>query len=50
MHDGVEGLLRDRSRPPGKAPVPPQRVAQIVRLTLEPPPPRSCSLPLSYRP
>ena len=22
MHEGVDGLLRDRSRPPGKAPVP----------------------------
>ena len=23
MHEGVDGLLRDRSRPPGKAPIPP---------------------------
>jgi len=38
MHDGVDGLLRDKSRPPGKAPVPPKRVAQIVRLTQETPP------------
>ena len=38
MHDGVEGLLRDKSRPPGKAPVAPGRVAEIVRLTLAPPP------------
>lgn len=37
-HEGVDGLLRDRSRPPGKAPVPPERVAEIVRLTQEPPP------------
>ena len=29
MHEGVDGLLRDRSRPPGKAPVPPERVAEI---------------------
>ncbi len=38
MHDGVDGLLRDKSRPPGKAPVPSERVAEIVRLTQEPPP------------
>jgi transposase len=38
MHEGVDGLLRDKTRPPGKAPVPPERVAWIVRLTQEPPP------------
>jgi transposase len=38
MQEGVDGLLRDRSRPPGKAPVPPARVAEIVRLTQKPPP------------
>jgi len=38
MRAGVEGLLRDGSRPPGKAPVARERVAGIVRLTLEPPP------------
>lgn len=38
MHDGVDGLLRDGTRPPGKAPIPPERVAEIVRLTLDPPP------------
>ena len=38
MHEGVDGLLRDRSRPPGKAPVPPKHVAEIVRLTQAPPP------------
>ena len=38
MHESVDGLLRDKSRPPGKAPVPSQRVAEIVRLTHEPPP------------
>ncbi|TWI20397.1 Homeodomain-like domain-containing protein, partial [Mesorhizobium tianshanense] len=26
MHEGVDGLLCDRSRPPGKTPVPPERV------------------------
>jgi len=38
MHEGVDGLLVDRSRRPGKAPVPPERVAWIIRLTQEPPP------------
>jgi transposase len=38
MHEGVGGLLRDKSRPPGKAPVPAERVAEIVRLTQQPPP------------
>jgi len=38
MHEGVEGLLRDKSRPPGTAPVPPEHVAEIIRLTQEPPP------------
>ena len=38
LHEGVDGLLRDRSRPPGKAPLPPARVAEIVRLTQEAPP------------
>jgi transposase len=38
MHEGVDGLLCDRSRPPGKTPVPPERVAEIIRLTQEPPP------------
>ena len=37
MNEGVDGLLRDKTRPPGKAPIAPQRVAEIVRLTLEPP-------------
>ena len=36
--DGVEGLLWDKSRPPGKAPVAPDKVAEVVRLTHEPPP------------
>ena len=38
MHEGVGGLLRDKSRPPGKAPIAPDRVAWIVRLTQQPPP------------
>lgn len=36
--DGVEGLLSDKSRPPGKAPVAPDKVAEVVRMTHEPPP------------
>jgi transposase len=35
---GVEGLLRDRTRPPGKTPVAVDRAAEVVRLTLAPPP------------
>jgi len=38
MAEGTEGLLRDRTRPPGKAPVPADRAAEIVRLTQAPPP------------
>ena len=38
MHEGVGGLLRDKSRPPGKAPIEPDRVAWIVRQTQQPPP------------
>ncbi len=38
MQEGGDGLLRDGTRPPGKAPVPPECVAVTVRLTLEPPP------------
>jgi transposase len=39
MHESVDGLLRDKSRPPGKVPVPSKRLAEAVRLTQEPPPP-----------
>lgn len=35
---GVEGLLRDATRPPGKAPVATDKVAEVVRLTQTPPP------------
>jgi len=38
MAEGVDGLLRDRTRPPGKAPVAAERVAEVVRLTLAQPP------------
>jgi len=38
MLEGVDGLLRDRTRPPGTAPVSDDRAAEVVRLTLSPPP------------
>ncbi len=38
MAEGVGGLLRDKTRPPGKAPVAEDKVAEVVRLTLAPPP------------
>jgi len=38
MEEGVDGLLRDRSRPPGKPPVADDKTATIVAMTLEPPP------------
>jgi transposase len=33
-----EGLLRDKTRPPGKAPVPPETVAQVLAITCSEPP------------
>ena len=36
--EGVEGLLRDKTRPPGKAPVPMATVAKLVALTCAEPP------------
>ncbi|ANN61036.1 helix-turn-helix domain-containing protein [Mesorhizobium loti] len=38
MRECFDGLLRDRSRSPGRAPVPPKHVAEIVRLTQATPP------------
>ena len=38
MEEGVHGLLRDKTRPPGKAPVDRDAVARIVALTLKLPP------------
>ena len=35
--EGVDGLLEDKTRPPGKAPIADRRVAELVRLTHEPP-------------
>ncbi len=38
MHERVDGLLRDKTRPPGKAPLPTEIVKRIVDLTLAEPP------------
>ena len=38
MQAGVGGLLQDKTRPPGKAPVDATRVGEVVRRTLAPPP------------
>jgi transposase len=36
--EGVDGLLRDKTRPPGKPSTAVERVEDVVRRTLEPPP------------
>jgi transposase len=38
MKEGVDGLLRDKTRPPGTAPLPETVVERVVELTREPPP------------
>jgi len=38
MREGVDGLLRDRTRPPGIAPVSDDQTSEVLRLTLAPPP------------
>jgi transposase len=38
MREGIEGLLRDKTRPPGKAPLASKTADRIVALTLAPPP------------
>src|SRR6204780_3492556 len=38
MTDGVEGLLRDKTRKPGKPPLPTDTVRRVVDLALGPPP------------
>ena len=38
MEAGVGGLLQDKTRPPGKAPIDAARVEEVVRRTLAPPP------------
>ena len=37
MAEGVDGLLRDKTRPPGTAPLDPVLVDKVVALTLKPP-------------
>jgi transposase len=32
MHEGVDGLLRDKTRPPGKPPLPEATVARVLEL------------------
>ena len=38
MEEGVEGLLRDKTRKPGKPPTPDATVRKVVRTALSPPP------------
>lgn len=38
MDEGVDGLLRDKTRPPGKPPVAEEKASQVVAMTLKPPP------------
>src|SRR5690242_19931021 len=38
MREGVPGLLRDKTRRPGKAPLPAETVQRVVELTLVEPP------------
>lgn len=38
MEQGVDGLLRDRTRPPGIPPLPPEVVERVVAMTLKEPP------------
>ena len=37
MHEGVDGLLRDKTRPPRIPPLAPEVVERVVALTIEPP-------------
>jgi len=38
MEEGVDGLLRDKTRPPGKTPLPPAVIEKVVELTQQEPP------------
>jgi len=38
MGEGVDGLLREKTRPPGIARTADEKVADVIRLTREPPP------------
>ena len=41
LAEGVDGLLRDRTRPPGRAPTSGERVKALVDLAMSPPPPHA---------
>jgi transposase len=36
--EGIKGLLRDKTRPPGKPPLPPETVAKVLAITCSEPP------------
>lgn len=38
LAEGVDGLLRDATRPPGKKPIPKDRVRAVIALAMPPPP------------
>jgi transposase len=38
MAEGVDGLLREKTRPPGRPGTPDEKVAEVIRPTREPPP------------
>ena len=38
MRAGVDGLLRDKSRPPGKKPLPQSMIDRVIALTGQTPP------------
>ena len=38
MHEGVEGLLRDKTRPAGRQPLAPEMIERVIGLTAEEPP------------
>jgi len=38
MHEGLDGLLRDKTRPPGKPRLPDETVRRVLDLTLSEPP------------
>jgi hypothetical protein len=44
MAKGVDRLLRDKTRPPGIAPLATSLVEKVIALTLEPPGPRGNAL------
>ena len=38
MAEGVDGLLREKTRPPGTPRTPDEKVVEVIRLTRDPPP------------